>query len=113
MSSLPGCEEERLALEAALMYGVKKENRDELQLLTEHDTTIDFQEDNAVFGSDFKVILTFKNQSSNLYTVSAYLTGHVVFYTGVLKSEFKNKTIEVTLDPFSSKNSYAFALDFY
>lgn len=98
-----GCEEERLALEAALMYGVKKENRDELQLLTEHDTTIDFQEDNAIFGSDFKVILTFKNQSSNLYTVSAYLTGHVVFYTGVLKSEFKNKTIEVTLDPFSNK----------
>ncbi|KAM5157448.1 coagulation factor XIII A chain [Mantella aurantiaca] len=98
-----GCEEERLALEAALMYGVKKETRDDLQLLTELDTTMDFHEDNAVFGSDFKVILTFKNQSSNLYTVSAFLTGHVVFYTGVLKSEFKNKTIEVTLDPLTTK----------
>ncbi|XP_072267856.1 coagulation factor XIII A chain isoform X2 [Pyxicephalus adspersus] len=98
-----GCEEERLALEAALMYGVKKEIRDELQLLSKLDTTMDFQEDNAVFGSDFKVSLTFKNQSPNLYTVSAYLTGHVVFYTGVLKAEFKNKSIEVTLNPLSNK----------
>ncbi|KAM9308289.1 coagulation factor XIII A chain [Gastrophryne carolinensis] len=98
-----GTEEERLALEAALMYGVKKEIRDELQLHSTLDTTMDFQEDNAVFGSDFKVILTFKNQSSNLYTVSAYLIGHIVFYTGVLKSEFKNRTFQVTLDPLSTK----------
>ncbi|XP_040288441.1 coagulation factor XIII A chain [Bufo bufo] len=98
-----GTEEERLALEAALMYGVKKEFRDEEQFLSSCDTTMEFQEDNAVFGSDFKVTLTFKNQSSNRYTASAFLTGHVVFYTGVFKSEFKNKTIQVTMDPLSTK----------
>ncbi|XP_068092949.1 coagulation factor XIII A chain [Hyperolius riggenbachi] len=100
-----GCEEERLALDAALMYGVKKENRDEFQQLSELDATMDFQEENAIFGSDFKVILTFKNQSSNPCTISAYLTGHVVFYTGVLKSEFKNKSLDLSLDPLSTKTA--------
>ncbi|XP_075684564.1 coagulation factor XIII A chain [Rhinoderma darwinii] len=98
-----GTEEERLALEAALMYGVKKEFRDEEQFLSGFDTTMDLQEDNAIFGSDFKVTLTFKNQSSNRYTASAYLTGHVVFYTGVQKAEFKNKTLQLTLEPLSTK----------
>ncbi|XP_073423429.1 coagulation factor XIII A chain [Dendrobates tinctorius] len=98
-----GTEEERLALEAALMYGVKKEFQDKEQFRSGFDTTMEFQEDNAIFGSDFKVTLTFKNQSSNLYTVSAFLTGHVVFYTGVQKAEFKNKTLQVTLEPLSTK----------
>ncbi|XP_069586806.1 coagulation factor XIII A chain [Ranitomeya imitator] len=98
-----GTEEERLALEAALMYGVKKEFQEEEQFRSGFDTTMEFQEDNAIFGSDFKVTLTFKNQSSNLYTVSAFLTGHVVFYTGVQKAEFKNKTLQVTLEPLSTK----------
>ncbi|XP_073534820.1 coagulation factor XIII A chain [Phyllobates terribilis] len=98
-----GTEEERLALEAALMYGVKKEFQDEEQFRSGFDTTMEFQEDNAIFGSDFKVTLTFKNQSSNLYTVSAFITGHVVFYTGVQKAEFKNKTLQVTLEPLSTK----------
>ncbi|KAM4028339.1 coagulation factor XIII A chain [Anomaloglossus baeobatrachus] len=98
-----GTEEERLALEAALMYGVKKEFQDEEHFRSGFDTTMEFQEDNAIFGSDFKVTLTFKNQSSNLYTVSAFLTGHVVFYTGVQKAEFKNKTLQVTLEPLSTK----------
>lgn len=98
-----GTEEERLALEAAIMYGVKKEFRDEDQFLSGFDTTMEFQEHEAVLGSDFKVTITFKNQSSNRYTVSAYLTGHVVFYTGVQKAEFKNKTLQVVLDPLASK----------
>ncbi|XP_075441914.1 coagulation factor XIII A chain [Ascaphus truei] len=98
-----GTEEERLALEAALMYGVKKEIRDDDQLQSVLDTEMDFQADNATFGSDFKVTLTFKNLSINRYTVSAFLTGHVVFYTGVLKAEIKNKNLDLTLDPMSSK----------
>ncbi|MEE6465161.1 hypothetical protein FKM82_006470 [Ascaphus truei] len=98
-----GTEEERLALEAALMYGVKKEIRDDDQLQSVLDTEMDFQADNATFGSDFKVTLTFKNLSINRYTVSAFLTGHVVFYTGVLKAEIKNKKLDLTLDPMSSK----------
>ncbi|KAM8966973.1 coagulation factor XIII A chain [Pelodytes ibericus] len=98
-----GTEEERLALEAALMYGVKKEIRDDDQLQSVPDADMDFQADNAVFGSDFKVTLTFKNRSSNHYTITAFLTGHVVFYTGVLKAEFVNKDLDVTLKPTSSE----------
>ncbi|KAG9479290.1 hypothetical protein GDO78_012781 [Eleutherodactylus coqui] len=98
-----GTEEERLALEAALMYGVKKEFQEEAQFLSAFDTTMEFQEEDAIFGSDFKVTLTFKNQSSNHYTLSTSLVGNVVFYTGVLKAEFKNKTIQVALAPSSTK----------
>ncbi|CAH2284253.1 coagulation factor XIII A chain [Pelobates cultripes] len=98
-----GTEEERLALDAALMYGVKKEIRDDDQLQSVPDADMDFQADNAVFGSDFKVTLTFKNQSSNRYKIAAFLTGHIVYYTGVLKAEFLNKDLDVTLEPTSSK----------
>ncbi|XP_053324193.1 coagulation factor XIII A chain [Spea bombifrons] len=98
-----GTEEERLALEAALMYGVKKEIRDGDQLQSVPDVDMDFQTDNSVFGSDFKVTLAFMNRSSDRYTITAFLTGHIVFYTGVLKAEFMNKNLEVTLEPGSSK----------
>ncbi|KAM4705040.1 coagulation factor XIII A chain [Rhinophrynus dorsalis] len=98
-----GTEEERLALEAALMYGVKKEIREDDQQQSVPDADMDFQADNAVFGSDFKVTLTFNNKSVNRYTVSAFLTGHVVYYTGVFKSEFKNKDLDVTLEPTTTK----------
>uniref|UniRef100_A0A8C5PAZ8 Coagulation factor XIII A chain n=1 Tax=Leptobrachium leishanense TaxID=445787 RepID=A0A8C5PAZ8_9ANUR len=98
-----GTEEERLALEAALMYGVKKEIRDDDQQQSVSDADMDFQSDNAVFGSDFKVTLTFKNRSPNRYTINAYLSGHVVYYTGVLKAEFMSKDLDVTLEPASSE----------
>ncbi|XP_055964472.1 coagulation factor XIII A chain [Sorex fumeus] len=98
-----GQEEERLALETALMYGAKKELSTEGVVKPRSDVDMDFEVENAVLGQDFKVIITFQNHSANRYTLSAYLSGNITFYTGVTKAEFKKESFEVALEPLSSK----------
>ncbi|XP_075410242.1 coagulation factor XIII A chain [Tenrec ecaudatus] len=98
-----GQEEERLALETALMYGAKKPLNTDNALKPRSDVDMDFTVGNAVLGKDFKITITFQNNSSNRYTVSAYLSGNITFYTGVSKTEFKKETFDVTLEPLSFK----------
>lgn len=98
-----GQKEERLALETALMYGVKKPLNTEGVVTSRSHVDMDFEVENAVLGKDFKVIITFQNNSPNPYTISAYLSGSVIFYTGVSKEEFKKETFSVSLEPLSSK----------
>ncbi|XP_054447893.1 coagulation factor XIII A chain [Pteronotus mesoamericanus] len=98
-----GQKEERLALETALMYGVKKPLNTEDIVKSKSDVDMDFEVENAVLGKDFKLTITFQNKSPNTYTISAYLSGNIVFYTGVSKEEFKKETFEVTLQPLSFK----------
>ncbi|KAM7099810.1 coagulation factor XIII A chain isoform 1-T2 [Molossus nigricans] len=98
-----GQKEERLALETALMYGVKKPLNTEGVAKPRSDVTMDFEVANAVLGKDFKVTITFQNNSPNSYTITAYLSGNVTFYTGVSKEEFKKETFDVALEPMSSK----------
>ncbi|XP_069469564.1 coagulation factor XIII A chain [Ambystoma mexicanum] len=97
-----GTEEERLALETALMYGVKKKTLQDVPV-ERSEVDMDFQVDNVVLGSDLKVIITFVNGSQERLSATSHLNGNVVFYTGVPKSEFKNKTIEVNLEPDNSQ----------
>lgn len=103
--SLLGQEEERLALETALMYGAKKTLNTEGVVKSRSDVNMNFDVENAVLGKDFKVTITFQNNSSNLYTIDAYLSGNITFYTGVSKKEFKMESFEVTLDPLSCKRT--------
>ncbi|XP_008568175.1 PREDICTED: coagulation factor XIII A chain [Galeopterus variegatus] len=98
-----GQEEERLALETALMYGAKKPLNTEGVIKSRSDVHMDFEVENAVLGKDFKVTITFQSNGSSHYTLSAYLSGNVTFYTGVLKAEFKKETFNVELEPFSSR----------
>ncbi|KAM5299174.1 coagulation factor XIII A chain [Ctenodactylus gundi] len=98
-----GQEEERLALETALMYGAKKVLNTDGVVKSRSNVDMDFRVENAVLGKDFQVTITFQNNSPNRYTISAYLSGNITFYTGVSKTEFKNETFDVTLEPFSSK----------
>ncbi|XP_017653264.1 coagulation factor XIII A chain isoform X2 [Nannospalax galili] len=100
-----GQEEERLALETALMYGAKKAVNTEGVVKSRSDVDMNFEVENAVLGKDFKVTITFQNNSSNRYTISAYLSGNITFYTGVSKTEFKNEAFEVTLEPLSFKKN--------
>ncbi|XP_044863710.1 coagulation factor XIII A chain isoform X2 [Mauremys mutica] len=100
-----GTEEERLALETALMYGIKKQATQDTMEQAGTDVDMDFQVENATLGSDFKVTVTFRNNSHNRYTATAYLSGNIVFYTGVTKNEFKSHTFDVTLEPLASKIS--------
>ena len=98
-----GQEEERLALETALMYGAKKPLSTEGIPKSRSDIHMDFEVERAVLGRDFKVVLTFRNNSPTRYSVTAYLSGNITFYTGVSKGEFKNETFNVTLEPLSCK----------
>ncbi|XP_036302426.1 coagulation factor XIII A chain [Pipistrellus kuhlii] len=98
-----GQKEERLALETALMYGVKKALNTEGIMKSKSDVDMDFEVENAVLGKDFKVTITFQNNSPKAYTISAYLSGNITFYTGVSKEEFKKETFDVALDPLSFK----------
>lgn len=101
--SFPGQTEERLALETALMYGLKKPLNTEGVIKPKSDVVMDFEVENVVLGKDFKVNITFRNNSPNSHAISAYLSGNITFYTGVSKEEFKKETFDVTLEPFSSK----------
>ncbi|XP_054984323.1 coagulation factor XIII A chain [Sorex araneus] len=98
-----GQEEERLALETALMYGAKKELPTEGVVKPKSDVDMDFEVENVVLGQDFKVTISFQNNSANRYTLSAYLSGNITFYTGVTKTEFKKESFEVALEPLSTK----------
>ncbi|KFW92637.1 Coagulation factor XIII A chain [Phalacrocorax carbo] len=73
-----GSEEERLALETAVMYGVKKQSTQDIVYQPQADVDMDFQVQKVVIGSDFKVTITFRNKSRNYYTVTTYLSGNIV-----------------------------------
>lgn len=64
---------------------------------------MDFEVENAVLGKDLKLTITFRNNSHNHYTITAYLSANITFYTGVSKAEFKKETFDVTLEPLSFK----------
>ncbi|CAH6802408.1 F13a1 [Phodopus roborovskii] len=98
-----GQEEERLALETALMYGAKKTLNTEGVVKPRSDVDMDFEVGNAVLGKDFNITITFQNNTTNLYTILAYLSGNITFYTGVSKEEFKKESFEMTLEPLSFK----------
>ncbi|NWZ84477.1 F13A factor, partial [Poecile atricapillus] len=99
-----GSDEERLALETAVMYGVKKQSIQDTTYQPQTDVDMDFQAQKAVLGHDFKVTITFRNKSRNSYTATTYLSGNTVFYTGVTKSEFKKHSFSVKLEPSSSSS---------
>uniref|UniRef100_A0A7N9I9Y7 Coagulation factor XIII A chain n=2 Tax=Macaca fascicularis TaxID=9541 RepID=A0A7N9I9Y7_MACFA len=98
-----GQEEERLALETALMYGAKKPLNTEGVMKSRSKVDMDFEVENAVLGKDLKLTITFRNNSHNHYTITAYLSANITFYTGVSKAEFKKETFDVTLEPLSFK----------
>ncbi|NXP24158.1 F13A factor, partial [Scytalopus superciliaris] len=99
-----GSDEERLALETAVMYGVKKQSTQDITYQPQTDIDMDFQAQKAVLGNDFKVTITFRNRSRNSYTATTYLSGNIVFYTGVTKREFKTHSFSAKLEPSSSSS---------
>uniref|UniRef100_A0A8C9PH80 Coagulation factor XIII A chain n=1 Tax=Spermophilus dauricus TaxID=99837 RepID=A0A8C9PH80_SPEDA len=83
--------------------GAKKALNTEGVVKSRSDVDMDFEVENAVLGKDFKITITFRNSSSNHYSISAYLSGNITFYTGVSKTEFKKETFDVVLEPLSFK----------
>lgn len=86
------------------MYGVKKQSVQDTTYQPQTDVEMDFQAQKAVLGNDFKVTITLTNKSRNPYTVTTYLSGNIVFYTGVPKTEFKKHSFSAKLEPLSCKS---------
>lgn len=86
------------------MYGVKKQTTQPTTYQPQKDIEMDLQVQKAVLGSDFKVTIILRNKSRNSYTATTYLSGNIVFYTGVTKSEFKKHSFSAKLEPLLCKS---------
>lgn len=50
-------------------------------------------------GDDFDLNVEFKNKSGERRTLDTYISGSVVYYTGVTSSEFLFRNPTVTIEP--------------
>ncbi|XP_041103827.1 coagulation factor XIII A chain-like [Polyodon spathula] len=100
-----GTEEERLAVDAAVMYNLKRTQ------ITEQPTVVNMNvrvQDRVFIGNDFNLTLEFKNSTGQHQTLVIYINGNIVFYTGVTKMEFMSKSLEFTLGPWQTKTEKVF-----
>ncbi|XP_029310416.1 coagulation factor XIII A chain isoform X2 [Cottoperca gobio] len=93
-----GSTEERTVLEKAEEYGCQ---RDKSELpVADVDMILPTLEVNV--GDDFELSLEFVNRSDQRRTMDIYISGSVVFYTGVNSSEFLFRNPTVTIGPNKS-----------
>ncbi|KAM9335430.1 LOW QUALITY PROTEIN: coagulation factor XIII A chain-like [Symphorus nematophorus] len=90
-----GTTEERIALEKAEEYGCKREKSN----LPQADVELVLPTLEVSVGDDFEFDLDFINHSDQHRNLDIYISGSVVYYTGVTSSEFLFKDPEVTIGP--------------
>lgn len=90
-----GSPEERTVLEKAVKYGCKREESNPAP----GDVELNIPTQEITMGNDFELTLEFVNHSDQTRTVDAYISGSVVYYTGVTSSEFLFRTPTVTVGP--------------
>ncbi|KAG7495538.1 coagulation factor XIII A chain [Solea senegalensis] len=90
-----GSAEERTVLEKAEEFGCKREKSD--PTLADVDVVLPTLEISV--GNDFELNVEFVNRSDQERTVDAYISGNVVYYTGVTSSEFMFNTPTVEIKP--------------
>ncbi|XP_059211111.1 coagulation factor XIII A chain [Centropristis striata] len=93
-----GSAEERTVLEKADEFGCKREKSD--PPVADVDLVLPTLE--VTVGDDFVLSLEFTNRSDQKRTVDAYISGNIVFYTGVTSSEFLFNDPTVTMSPNKS-----------
>ncbi|XP_035004642.2 coagulation factor XIII A chain [Hippoglossus stenolepis] len=93
-----GSAQERTVLEKAEEYGCKREKSDPPQ--ADVDLVLPTME--ISMGDDFELSLEFINRSDQQRTVDAYISGNMVYYTGVTSSEFLFQTPSVIIQPNST-----------
>ncbi|XP_028997206.1 coagulation factor XIII A chain [Betta splendens] len=88
-----GSAEERTVLERAEDYGCKRDKSE----LPVADVDLVLPALEISVGDDFELSLEFVNRSDQQRTVDMYVSGSVVYYTGVSKNEilFKNPTVKI------------------
>ncbi|XP_071774120.1 coagulation factor XIII A chain [Centroberyx gerrardi] len=89
-----GSNEERTVLEKAEEYGCHRDKSD----LPAADVELVLPSLEISVGDDFEFSLEFVNRSNERRTVDAYISGSVVYYTGVTSSEFLFKTPRVSIE---------------
>ncbi|XP_068611815.1 coagulation factor XIII A chain [Brachionichthys hirsutus] len=93
-----GTKEERTVMEKAEGYGCKRETSNP----PEADVDLVLPALGVSVGDDFELTLEFVNRSDQPRTVDAYISGSVVYYTGVTSSEFLFRDPTVKIGPKSS-----------
>ncbi|XP_075948690.1 coagulation factor XIII A chain isoform X2 [Anarhichas minor] len=90
-----GSTEERTILEKAEEYGCQREKSE----LPVADVDLVLPTLEVSVGDNFELSLEFINSSDQTRTVDAYISGSVVYYTGVTSSEFLFRNPTVTIEP--------------
>nr|XP_020475368.1 coagulation factor XIII A chain-like [Monopterus albus]XP_020475369.1 coagulation factor XIII A chain-like [Monopterus albus]XP_020475370.1 coagulation factor XIII A chain-like [Monopterus albus] len=90
-----GSTEERTVLEKAEEYGCQREKSN--PPLPDVDLVLPTLEISV--GDDFELSLEFVNRSDQQRTLDAYISGSVMYYTGVSSSEFLFRTPKVMIEP--------------
>lgn len=93
-----GSTEERTVLEKAEEYGCQREKSDPLPA----DVDVILPALEVTIGDDFELNLEFVNNSDEQRTVDTYISGSVVYYTGVTAAEFLFRNPTVTIGPKKS-----------
>uniref|UniRef100_A0A8C6UPQ3 protein-glutamine gamma-glutamyltransferase n=1 Tax=Neogobius melanostomus TaxID=47308 RepID=A0A8C6UPQ3_9GOBI len=91
--------EERTVLEKAVAFGCTREESDPLPA----DVDLILPSVELAVGQDLELSVEFVNRSEQRRTVEAYVSGSVVYYTGVTSAEFLFTTPRVTLEPGQSE----------
>ncbi|XP_073686810.1 coagulation factor XIII A chain-like [Garra rufa] len=94
-----GSEKDRQTMQMAERRGVP--TRDYFPL-SEAGVDIELQADTIQMGENFKLTLKIKNQTSQACTISATISGCVVYYTGVTSTIFKFENKSATVDPWKT-----------
>ncbi|XP_077083619.1 coagulation factor XIII A chain [Siphateles boraxobius] len=95
-----GTPEERRVLEKAEEFGCQREKSS----LPKGDVDVEILNLDVRVGDDFDVTLQFNNRSDQRRSADVYITGTVVYYTGVPSGEVVFKTPKVKLEPLQSKD---------
>ncbi|XP_026208327.1 coagulation factor XIII, A1 polypeptide b [Anabas testudineus] len=93
-----GSAEEQTVLEKAEEFGCKRDKSD----LPVADIDLVLPKLEIRVGDDFELSLEFVNRSNQERTVNTYISGSVVYYTGVNKHEFLLRDPSVKISPNSS-----------
>uniref|UniRef100_A0A667YSI2 protein-glutamine gamma-glutamyltransferase n=1 Tax=Myripristis murdjan TaxID=586833 RepID=A0A667YSI2_9TELE len=96
-----GSTEERTVMEKAEEYGCQREKSE----FPEADVDLVLPSLEISVGDDFELSLEFINRSDQIRNVDAYISGSVVYYTGVSSADFLFKTPRVKIEPNSSEST--------
>lgn len=96
--SNPGTNEERTVLEKAEGFGCHREK----SRPPEADVDVVLPTLEVAIGNDFELSPEFINRSDQRRVVEAFISGNVVYYTGVSSAEFLLRDPTVTMKPNES-----------